>query len=48
MSSTWHWRALAFVIVLLGAGRASADAWVGALLTRRAAAHSSPVLSPSP
>ena len=40
--------ALALVIVLLGAGRASADALVGALLTKRAAAHSSPVLSPSP
>jgi putative oxidoreductase len=39
--------ALALIIVLLGAGRASADAWVGALLTRRAAAHSWPVLSPS-
>ena len=39
--------ALALIIVLLGAGRASADAFVGALLTRRAAAHSSPVLSPS-
>jgi putative oxidoreductase len=33
--------ALALVIVFLGAGRASADAWVGSLLTRRAASHSS-------
>jgi putative oxidoreductase len=40
--------ALALIIVLLGAGRASVDAWVGALLTRRAARQSSPVLSPSP
>jgi putative oxidoreductase len=39
--------ALALVIVLLGAGRASADAWVGSLLTRRATAHSPAVLSPS-
>jgi putative oxidoreductase len=38
--------ALALFIVLLGAGRASLDAWVGAQLTRRAAHHSSPVLSP--
>ena len=38
---------LALIIVLLGAGRASADAWLGAVLTRRAADRSSPILSPS-
>ncbi len=39
--------ALALTIVLLGAGRASADAWVGSVLTRRTAGHSPAVLSPS-
>ena len=39
--------ALALAIVLLGAGRASADAWVGSVLTRRTAGHSPAVLSPS-
>jgi putative oxidoreductase len=39
--------ALAVVIILLGAGRLSADAWIGSLVAKRQSARTSAALSPS-
>ncbi len=39
---------LALVVVLLGAGRISVDAWIGRILTKRASSRPEPLPAPSP
>ena len=39
---------LALVVVLLGAGRLSVDAWIGGILTKRASGRPEPLAPPAP